>query len=151
MKTFDSTEIRGQLKSNVPPQMREAYDKVVSAGMKFMFDEKTHKFMQQEIDGPGPVDDKLATGILGLMKMLITQSKGAFPHQLIIPAGIELMLHAADYVAQTGKGEVTPDVMGSAIHKFVIQIFGEAGVPEGQLMAGVGKIGELSGNPNEGE
>jgi hypothetical protein len=149
MKPFDSTEIRSQLKNNIPPPMREAYDKVVAAGMKFMFDKSTHKFMQQEMSSEGPIDDKLATGILGLIEMLMSQSKGAFPHQLIIPAGIELMLHAADYAAQTGSAEVTAELMASAIQKFTIALFDKVGVPEQQLMGGIAKIGELSGQQDE--
>lgn len=147
MKPFDSTQIREQLRNNIPPPMRDAYDRVVAAGMKFMFDGSTHKFMQQEMAGGGPIDDKLAQGIFGLMTMLMGQSKGAFPHQLIIPAGIELMLHAADYAAQTGAAEVTPELMASAIQKFTIQLFDKVGVPEPKLMAGIAKIGQMSGNP----
>ena len=145
MKPFDSTELRSQLKNNIPPQMRDAYDRVVAAGMKFMFDRNTHKFMQQEMQREGQIDDKLATGVLGLIEMLVSQSKGAFPQQLIIPAAIELMLHAADYAAQTGSAEVTPELMASAIQKFTIALFQKAGIDESQLMAGIQRIGELSG------
>jgi len=146
---FDSTELRSSLRNNVPPQMRDAYDKVVVAGMKFMFDKTTHKYMQEMIQTEGPIDDKLAQGVFQLMKLLMTQSKGAFPQQLVIPAGIELMMHAADYAGQTGADEVTPELMAGAIQKFVLMFAKEAGVGEEQLMAGIGKIAELNGQPGQ--
>lgn len=143
MKPFDSTELRSSLRNNVPPSMREAYAKVVNAGMKIMFDKSTHKFMQQQMAAEGEIDDKLAEGVGQLMGMLLQNSKGAFPQQLIIPAGIELMMHAADYAAQTGQDEVTPDLMASAIQKFVFALFGQAKVSPDMLLGGIDKIASL--------
>lgn len=143
MKPFDSTQLRSELRNNVPPSMREAYAKVVNAGMKIMFDKSTHKFMRQQMAAEGEIDDKLAEGVERLMMMLVKNSKGAFPHQLIIPAGIELMMHAADYAAQTGQDEVTPDLMASAIQKFVFALFSSAKISPEMLMGGIDKIVEL--------
>ena len=147
---FDSTELRADLRNNVPPQMREAYDKVVAAGLKFMFDDSTHKYMREQIEAEGEIDDKLAQGIVGLMKMLMTKSKGAFPQQLVVPAGIELIMHAADYAAQTGVAEVTPELMGTAIQKFVFALAQEAGLDEQKLMGGIGRIAELDAQVRQG-
>lgn len=137
---FDSTEIRQGLRENVPPKMREAYDKVVSAGMKIMFDKKTHHLMQEQMQGEGPVDDRLAEGVAALMGMMLKNSKGAFPEHLIIPAGIELMLHAADFAAQAGGERIDGNTMGSAIQKFIFNLFSGAGVKPEMLMAGIDKI-----------
>lgn len=147
MKTFDSTELRQNLRQNVPPDMRKAYAQLVAAGMKFMFDKTTHKYMQELINAEGPIDEKLSKGVGSLIRMLVSQSKGAFPHHLIIPVGIELMMHAADYAAQTGKEVVTPDLMASAIQQFVFDLFGEAGIPQDMLMAGIDKMEQLNGQP----
>ena len=141
---FDSTEIRQGLRENVPPQMREAYDKVVAAGMKIMFDKSTHHLMQEQMQAEGPIDDRLAEGVAGLMAMMLKNTKGAFPQQLIIPAGIELMLHAADFAAQAAGERIDAETMGSAIQKFVFNLFEGAGIKPDMLMAGVGKIQELN-------
>lgn len=147
---FDSTEIRQGLRENVPPSMREAYDKVVDAGMKIMFDKSTHHLMQEQMAAEGAMDDKLAEGVANLMTMLIQNSSGAFPQQLIIPAGIELLLHAADFAAQ-GPGEaIDANTMGSAIQKFIFQLFEGSGVNPEQLMAGIGEIEKLNGQPQDG-
>lgn len=140
---FDSTEIREGLRENVPPQMREAYDKLVAAGMKIMFDKSTHKFMKQQMAAEGDMPTKLADGISSLMVMMLKNSKGAFPQQLIIPAGIELMLHAADFAAQGGGERITADDMGAAIQQFVFKLFEAAGVKSDALIGSVGHIQKL--------
>jgi len=148
--TFDSTELRQNLRQNVPPNMRKPYAQLVAAGMKFMFDKTTHKYMLEQIDAEGPIDEKLAKGVGNLIRMLHSQSKGAFPEHLIIPVGIELMMHAADYAAQTGRDVVTPELMGSAIQLFVFDFFGEAGVKQDMLMGSIEKMKELNGAQQPG-
>lgn len=146
---FDSTEIREGLRENVPPSMREAYDKVVAAGMKIMFDKRTHHLLLEQMAAEGEVSDKLADGVAALMAMMLQNTKGAFPQQLIIPAGIELMLHAADFMAQSGGEAITAEDMGSAVQKFVFKLFGESGVTPDALMASVGHIQKLQGQGSE--
>jgi len=157
---FDSTEIRQGLRENVPPPMREAYDKVVTAGMKIMFDKSTHHLLVEQMGAEGEVPDKIAEGVAALMAMMLKNSKGAFPQQLIIPAGIELMLHAADFIAQGGGETITADDMGAAVQKFVFKLFEGAGVKPEALMASVGHIQKLqdqgqggapAGNPESGQ
>jgi hypothetical protein len=143
-QVFDSTEIRQGLRENVPPPMREAYDKVVAAGMKIMFDKSTHHLMQEQMAAEGEISDKLAEGVASLMAMMLKNTKGAFPQQLIIPAGIELMLHAADFAAQGGGETVTAEDMGAAVQKFVFKLFEGTGVKPEALMASVDHIGKLN-------
>lgn len=149
-QAFDSTEIRQGLRENVPPPMREAYEKVVTAGMKIMFDKSTHYLLLEQMEAEGEVSDKLAEGVATLMAMMLKNTKGAFPQQLIIPAGIELMLHAADFIAQGGGETITANDMGEAIQKFVFKLFEGTGVKPEALMASVGKIQELNGQPQGG-
>ena len=147
---FDSTDIRQGLRENVPPPMREAYDKLVAAGIKIMFDKSTHYLMQEQMAADGEISDKLAEGVASLMAMMLKNSKGAFPQQLIIPAGIELMLHAADFAAQGAGEKVDADDMGSAIQKFVFKLFEGAGIKPDMLMGSIGHIGKLHEQAPEG-
>ncbi len=147
---FDSTEIRQGLRENVPPPMREAYDKLVAAGMKIMFDKSTHYLMQEQMAAEGEISDKLSEGVATLISMMLKNSKGAFPQQLIIPAGIELMLHAADFAAQGAGENLDANDMGSAIQKFVFKLFEGSGVKPDMLMASIGHIGKLHEQAPEG-
>jgi len=132
---MDSNPIRQQLRDNVPPPMREAYDKLVTAGMKFMFDEKTHHYVIEHLQGEGDAAQKLGEGVAALMVFLAQQSQGAFPSELVIPAGIELTLHAAEFGQESGLLELTPQTLGDAIQVMIFKLLGQNGMSEDQIMA----------------
>lgn len=140
---MDSTQIREQLRNNVPPDMREAYDKVVVAGMKFMFDEKTHQYAIEALQGDGDPAEKLGKGVAQLMGILAERSQGAFPEHLIIPAGIELVMHAAEFAQESGMMELTPDTLGNAIQIFVFSVFEMAGMGQEQVMQAISNMEQM--------
>lgn len=116
--------IRAQM--HVPKNLEGAYNKIILAGMKVMFDKSTHEMMLKEINGPGTMAQRLGKGITGLMAVLWQQSNKTMPPNLMIPAGIELMAHAVDYVKKSGQ-EVSNEEFGEAVQIFVqntLQAFG---------------------------
>ena len=91
----------------MPPELQEAYERVVIAGMKVMFSKETHRIMLKEMQQPGPVAERLGRGIAGLMLLLVKESNNTMPPQVIIPAGLELMMQAVDFMRKTGMGKIT--------------------------------------------
>lgn len=83
-------------------QQRPQLDRIVTAGMKVMFDPKTHQMMLDEIKKPGPIEQKLGMSIAGLMGLLVKESNNSLPPQLLIPAGIVLLAHASEFLVQAG-------------------------------------------------
>lgn len=148
---MDSTEIRAQLRNNIPPDMREGYDKLVTAGMKFMFDPKTHKYLLEAMQGEGEPAQKLGNGVAELLGFLLSQAKGAIPQHLLIPVGIELVLHAAEFAQQTGALKLDANTLGDAIQVMVFALFKKAGYGEEKTMAMIGAMEKQSGNPAPGE
>ncbi len=140
MEQFNPTEQRETMRENVPPDMQDAYDRIVGAGMKFMFDKSTHgeviKFLTQE----GTLDEKLSGGVFYLMMNMVKQSNGSMPQELIIPAGIDLILQAAEFAEQTGIDQVTPEIIANAIQKYVFMVAKKAGISEEQVMGGIDKL-----------
>lgn len=110
----------------IPDQMKDAYNRVVMAGMKIMFSQETHQFMLQQLDGPEPLAQKLGEGIGMLMMMIFEQSNGTLPPHTIFPAGQNLMLQAVEFI-QEGNIEVTDQEFGDALeifYRFVAEKFG---------------------------
>lgn len=130
-------ELRASLRHQVPPEMRGAYDKVVAAGMKFMFDKKTNKYTVEQLTKEGEPAQKLGEGVAALLAFLSQQSKGAFPQQLVIPAGVELIMHAVEFADGAGIFEGTPEIVGQAIQIMVLKLFEQAGVKEPVLMGSI--------------
>src|SRR5512139_436096 len=99
--TKQSAEYEKHLNDKVAPEDRESLARIVLAGQKVMFSEQTHKYMVEMLDKPGDMSGKLAYGIVELMGLLVEQSKGKIPPQLIIPAGSLLLLKACEFIART--------------------------------------------------
>lgn len=103
---------------HIPPSMQDAYQRIVLAGMKVMFDPQTHKLMLDALDGPGDMPDKLGKGIASLMGLLWQQSNRTMPPQLMIPAGLELLAHAVDFLNKSGQ-QVSNQDFGDATQVFI--------------------------------
>ena len=117
----------------MPPELQEAYERVVIAGMKVMFSKETHRIMLKELQKQGPVADRLGKGIAGLMLLLFKESNQTMPPQVIFPAGIELMMQAVDFMKQTGMQKVANQDIGMAIQIMIATIAEKFGVDPARL------------------
>lgn len=117
----------------VPPGLQEAYERVVIAGMKVMFSKESHQFMLKEIQGQGPVAQKLGMGVAGLVLLLFKESNETIPPEVIIPAGVELIMQAVDFVRQTEMGEITNKDIGDAMEIMIQTVLEKFGVNPAQM------------------
>ena len=117
--------VRSQIK--MPPELQEAYERVVLAGMKVMFSKETNRLFLDEINGEGDVSEKLGRGIAGLMLMLFKESNQTMPPAVVIPAGMDLMMQAVDFVRKAGLAEVTNKDIGDAMEIFIGTIISKFG------------------------
>ena len=99
----------------LPSELEEMYQRVVIAGMKVMFSDESHHLLEKELQGPGTTEEKLGRGLAGLMLLLFKQSNKTLPPQVIIPAGIELMMNAVEYFQKTDKVKISDQDIGQAI------------------------------------
>lgn len=116
----------------VPPQLQKAFEKIVLAGMKVMFDPKTHEMALQELDREGPIEDRLANGITGLMAILWQESNQTMPPQLVVPAATALYMQAVDFVKKSGE-EVTPEQLSGGLIKTISQLLEKFGVEPAKI------------------
>ncbi len=122
---------------NVPPQLQDAYQRVVLAGMKVLFSKDTNSMVQEELAKPGPMGQKLGQGIAGLMLLLFQQSNKTMPPQLLIPAGSYLLAQAADYAKKTGQPVTNMDV-AQGMEVMVDTLFSKFGVDPEKVMNAAG-------------
>lgn len=111
----------------MPPELQEAYDRVVLAGMKIMFTKDSHKLMLKELQKPGPVGQKLGQGIAGLMLILVKESNNSIPPAVLIPAGIQLMMQAVDFMRQTDMEKVTNQDIGDGMELMIMTLMEKFG------------------------
>ena len=123
------------IKENIkmPPEFQEAYERVVIAGMKVMFSKESHKLMLDELQKEGPIGQKLGMGIAGLMLLLFKESNQTMPPQVIIPAGVELLMQAADFIRNTKIEKITNADIGEAMEVMISTILQKFGVDPEQM------------------
>lgn len=126
---IDPAQIRAAMK--VPPQLQEAYQKIVAAGMKVMFSEQTGGMMMQQLKSSPDIVKNISTGMAGLMAILFRQSK-EMPQELILPAALELLTHAVDFITRTKMADVTPQEVGEATQETVYAVMEKFNVPRAE-------------------
>lgn len=120
---------------NVPPELQEAYERVVLAGMKIMFSEKGNKLVMDQLDEEGPIADKLGKGVAGLLLMLYKQSNQSLPLEVVIPAGVKLVGEAADFAMRASDQEITKADIGKAMEIMIMVLLQKFGVDPEQFDA----------------
>ena len=128
---LDTEAIKENIK--MPPELQEAYERVVIAGMKVMFSKESHKLMLDELQKEGPVGQKLGMGIAGLMLLLVKESNNTIPPEVIIPAGVNLLSRAADFIRKSQIEKITNADIGDAMEVMISTILQKFGVEPEQM------------------
>lgn len=132
----------------IPPNLRDAFERVVLAGMKVMYSPETEELVSEAMNAPGEVWKKLGEGVAGLMMLLDKQSGKGIPQDVIIPAAIELVSEAADHMNQTGQA-VSPDDLKTATQYAAILIAKKFGANDEQITGMFG--GQQSGGQQDAQ
>lgn len=125
-------QVRKDMK--LPPELQNAYERVVVAGMKLMFSKETNKYLLKALEGQGSMAEKLGNGIAELVLMLFLQSNKTMPPQVIIPAGTELVVQAADFIKKSQLAPVTNRDIGDGIQIMMAQVFRQFGIDPNKLI-----------------
>lgn len=129
--------VRGQMQ--IPQELQAAYDKIIKAGLKVMFDKSTRAETMAFMNDSGGDPEKLATGVMSVVVSLYQQSNQTLPPNLIIPAGVELMVHASDVAKEAGM-EISKEMLAEAMSSMVqqtLQKFGATPEQMQKLMGGM--------------
>ena len=118
----------------IPDEFKQAYEKVVAAGMQMMFSKESNKAaVDLLMKGQGPIAERLGRAIAGLMGTIVKASNNTVPPQVIIPAGVELLAQAADFLRKTKLAEINNQVIGDAMDVMITAVLGAAGLDAGKI------------------
>lgn len=149
---LDPSQIRASMK--IPPQLKESYLKIISAGMKVMFSDKTSGMMVQQLKSSPDMVKNLSDGIAGLMAILFKQSQNKMPQQLIVPAALELLTHAVDFIAKTKMAQLTPKQVGDATVATIYAVLAKFHISRAQadqMLAQMGQKGKGGAQADAGQ
>lgn len=129
-------KIRQQIQ--MPPELQEAYDRVVIAGMKVMFSEATNQKVMNALKGEGPIGTRLGVAIAGLIATLFQKSNKTIPPQVLIPAGVDLLAQAADFIKKSGAEQISDKDVGEAMDTMVQIVLDMFGIDPKKVLAKTG-------------
>lgn len=108
-----------QMRNMLDGKLGDAYDRVLTAGMKMMYSADNSKVMQSIItDESIPIANKLGEGIANLLVMMDNQGNGTIPKEILVPVGVALMFEASDYLFEVGI-EFTEKDLGDALELLI--------------------------------
>jgi hypothetical protein len=124
----------------MPPEMRDAYQRVVVAGKKMMYAPETAEAIHGIVlDDKIPMANKLGEGVANLVVMMDNQGNGTIPKDVLLPVGVTLMFEAADYLFEVGM-EVTEKDLSDGMEMMVYSIFDAYGVPQEEVDKVIDKL-----------
>ena len=92
----------------MPQQDMEAFQRVVLAGMKLMYDKQTFGIFKAGMTKENvPVPARLAAESAGLMQMLYEKSNKSIPLQVIAPAAAMLLMEMGKFMTEAGVAKVS--------------------------------------------
>ena len=117
-------------KLNIPANLKNAFDRVTTAGMKVLYDPSTQGEIKQHLAGPGDMGTKLGEGIGTIMLHMFQQSNATMPPNVMIPAGIYLVVEAADFLEKSGKYQVADADISTAIQVLIQALMKAFGIDQ---------------------
>lgn len=99
----------------MPEKDMADFEKVVLAGMRLMYNEKTFEIFKNGLTRTDrPVPQRLAAESAGLIKMLYDKSNATIPKQIIAPAAAMLLMEMGKFMTEAGIEQVTSDQVREA-------------------------------------
>lgn len=135
-----------KIESQLMPEVRESYLKIVVAGMKAGMAGEHDSIMAKLRDSKDPVAD-CAKGAIGLVMVLKSQAKGVMPVKAMIPAASTLMLKALSFAEQMGLVKVGNAELERAAHIFAETFLGKFGVTPPMVQHAIKKVSSLTEDP----
>lgn len=140
MKNQLLAQAEATIEKAVPPDMKNAYDRIMVAGMKVLFSEKTHGALIARLkDSEDPLSDT-GKGAVGLIMTLYKESKGTMPVGAMIPAGMVLMLNALDYLDGAGVVAIDKPEIDIATEVFIDTLMPQMGLTPEKMEEMTGSV-----------
>lgn len=122
--------------AKVPPDMRDAFDRLVLAGTRLMYADETEGMLRKQMDDGTP-PQAAGRGAAKLLGILMTKLKGTPPKKVMPYVGIVLTCEALDFMEKAGRVKVTPEIVAQAVKEFgptFLQLLGVSSAKLQQLM-----------------
>lgn len=103
-------QVKRDVEAQVPKDLKDAYDRVIVAGLKLMYSDQTHRYLDEYLektkDAKNPAQ-MIAHGLMKLLQILFKESQGKLSVEAAFPAITVLMCYALEDLEQRYQMDVT--------------------------------------------
>lgn len=141
-------QAKAKIEQSVKPDQKEAYDRIVLAGMKVMFDDGGPR--QQLLQGLEDAPDKMtaaAEGIVGLLGLLFQKSRNTMPVVPMIMAGITLLYEGLEFMEKAGMVQVDNDSLAKVTQHYIETLLPKIGMTPDKMKALLGQTQGIMRDP----
>jgi hypothetical protein len=135
-----------KLESGIQPETRQAYDKIVVAGLHAALDKGPDGILASLKLSKDPIADA-AKGAISLVLILRKQAHGVMPHNAMVFAAMTLMLRALDFADRAGIVKVDQPALVRATHIFTDVMFARFGIAKQGLQNAAEKVHAITQDP----
>lgn len=128
---------------------KQAYDKIVLAGMKVMFSKETHGELLKGLQESQEPLKTAVEGIIAIIGILFKESRNTMPVGPMILAGQSLLMEALDFMDEAGMIQVTPDMLGQATQMYIETLLPKIGLTPERMKSITAKAQGIMSDPQK--
>lgn len=120
-------QVVAQVEAQVPPELRNTYERIFLAGQKVMYSPETREMMMRQFQSKQNIAEAAGEGIAKLFAILIAESKGTLNMKAAIPAMTALLCDGLDFLEGVGEIQVDESVLAEATSEMgsaILQVLG---------------------------
>ena len=139
-------QVEQRLESQISPQVRDAYMRIVVAGMKVAMDKGKEGLMASIAQSNNPLND-IVKGTLSIVGALRSKANGTMPVNAMILAGMALVLQGLDFADRTGVMKVTATEIDQATHLYTETLFSLLKISPSQIASALKSVDDVRRDP----
>jgi hypothetical protein len=139
-------QAENQIETNLVPDNKQNYMKIVVAGLHIALDKGAGGFMGRLRHSRDPITD-CAQGAVALVLIMRRESKGVMPMKAMIPAGMTLMFHGLDFVDRAKIAKIAAPEIDRAARIFTNTLFAKLKITPAMLQHAAGRVHAITQDP----
>lgn len=128
---------------------RAAYDKIVAAGTKVIYDKATFTELIKGLEDSNDPALEVAEGIVGVLGVLYKQSRKTMPLTPMISAGMTLLIDALDFLEQAGMATIDKETLGKATTMYMNSLLSKMGLTPEKMQGMLSQVRSTMDDPQK--
>lgn len=138
---------QAQAKIESGVQDRDAYNRIVQAGTKVIYDKATFSELSKSIRQAQDPVTEIAEGMIGILGILYKQSRKTMPIPAMVMAGMSILLDALDFAEQAGLVKIDKAQLNKATTHYLNSLLPKFGLTPDKIDAMLGQLGGTIKDP----